>query len=976
MFKYCAIFTVMFFMQINISYASRILDAYMENDVIAFKKAIESGENINAKNKHGNTALMLAAYHGKTAFLELLLKAGADTELYRDKFDRRRALHLAAQSGAYRAFFMLLEHGANIKAEDFSGNTVLITAIEHNRVAILRQLFKSKHGHNILNGEDGEKIYTKAFKNKEIIKILAPGLVKIYSPSALKGNLNSIYFCIRVLEASENYEEIYKYIKTFEDEKFLKQYNNSHLSTMEHATLVKIKELILLFHLTGIGVKQDYAFAYKKFLEYSNIYKSYLVEKGEIAHTISNGYVTIKVLEEHFKNPNSPESAYVLWAVARPLIKSKGLIPYAEHFLVRATLSGGRYSNFARGELYERDEFLSLNEKRAFYGKYHEKLNAFAYEWALLSFDEHTFSKENIETVRKILQKDPSDPRAVTLLHALPTSTSDTEKFLALNEEFNKYPKMLIPRPLWLAISITNKVDAGILDKPLEPLEIYKISAKEEEMIKKYKENKQNFINTSFNSNSDPLLKNMKALHFLIFKDYEDKVVENVYTYQLNIDDYPPYEHHKTKELFKTLENEKNRYKKNSDYKSAIFSLKQVASKGYLPAMVDYGYRIAFDREHRNAVEGFEYILEAARRGSAEGMYRLVLLPNNGGDRKARDKDILQRAAKLGHTQAIADLKTQFDIVVAIPQNKKLADMLKRNNMSSLCGEARKMIEQGKSYEDVFTAASILWHIATHENGLQLVASEILGTLFYAGKIFPQDMKQAYSFLNFTFHNSPPRWRGNCALVSPLIEMNALALGTKQNLLFARRLAQEYGHCNGPWKEELAKKAIPIMKQSFAPHKNYPLRYHPKFEGWKESNVKLNNDDIAKIKKNAQNTNSLLDFLSTPLTAAPKVSSAEKGKFIKEIRILVESDRVILRFDSEEPLKFKAVPLSSPSRLVLEFSDTWKFQLPSIPKNAFVHNVRSGYHKGTTRFVIDFTKAPNSIRYIKHGATGLDVLFR
>ena len=66
--------------------------------------------DVNARNKHGMTALMRAAYHGHEEMVRTLLQHGADPNLFRN--DKFTALALAAFFGHTGTVRILIEHGA------------------------------------------------------------------------------------------------------------------------------------------------------------------------------------------------------------------------------------------------------------------------------------------------------------------------------------------------------------------------------------------------------------------------------------------------------------------------------------------------------------------------------------------------------------------------------------------------------------------------------------------------------------------------------------------------------------------------------------------------------------------------------------------------------------------------------------------------------------------------------------------------
>lgn len=88
-----------------------------------------------------NTPLHLHARRGKTACVQVLLEAGADTE--QRNIHGMTALHLAVARGNMECVRALLAAGANINAPDRHGNTPLMTAFSHRRLPIFRELLQA-----------------------------------------------------------------------------------------------------------------------------------------------------------------------------------------------------------------------------------------------------------------------------------------------------------------------------------------------------------------------------------------------------------------------------------------------------------------------------------------------------------------------------------------------------------------------------------------------------------------------------------------------------------------------------------------------------------------------------------------------------------------------------------------------------------------------------------------------------------------
>lgn len=79
-------------------------------DIEELGRVLSRGARINARNAHGMTALMRAAYCGHTPMVQALLERGADPNLARN--DKFTALALAAFFGHTETVRILIEHGA------------------------------------------------------------------------------------------------------------------------------------------------------------------------------------------------------------------------------------------------------------------------------------------------------------------------------------------------------------------------------------------------------------------------------------------------------------------------------------------------------------------------------------------------------------------------------------------------------------------------------------------------------------------------------------------------------------------------------------------------------------------------------------------------------------------------------------------------------------------------------------------------
>ena len=80
------------------------------DDLAELELILPRVRNVNARNQHGMSALMRAAYHGHDRMVRALLDHGADPNLTRN--DKFTALALAAFFGHTKTVSILIEHGA------------------------------------------------------------------------------------------------------------------------------------------------------------------------------------------------------------------------------------------------------------------------------------------------------------------------------------------------------------------------------------------------------------------------------------------------------------------------------------------------------------------------------------------------------------------------------------------------------------------------------------------------------------------------------------------------------------------------------------------------------------------------------------------------------------------------------------------------------------------------------------------------
>ena len=97
--------------------------------------------NIEARNRNGETPLMLAVQYGRANIVEFLIAQGANVNVEDRK--QRTPLHIAAQSRNPRIAKLLLNSGANPNAVDRDGLTPLQMTTS-SRIAALITTHKDK----------------------------------------------------------------------------------------------------------------------------------------------------------------------------------------------------------------------------------------------------------------------------------------------------------------------------------------------------------------------------------------------------------------------------------------------------------------------------------------------------------------------------------------------------------------------------------------------------------------------------------------------------------------------------------------------------------------------------------------------------------------------------------------------------------------------------------------------------------------
>ncbi len=148
-----------------------LMQASAMGDLAELKALLKKKADPNAKNKKGDTALIIAAREGELEIVKALIKAKADVNAQNDHDET--ALEQASLAGDLAIVKALLKAKANPNAKNRFSPTALSAASGQGELAIVKALLEAKADPN-QQGEDGETALIAAAKAGavEIVKRL------------------------------------------------------------------------------------------------------------------------------------------------------------------------------------------------------------------------------------------------------------------------------------------------------------------------------------------------------------------------------------------------------------------------------------------------------------------------------------------------------------------------------------------------------------------------------------------------------------------------------------------------------------------------------------------------------------------------------------------------------------------------------------------------------------------------------------
>ena len=125
-----------------------------------FDYLLQRRARVNTRNKNGETALSIAAYTGKLAYVKRLVDAGAEINFF-----GWPPLAYAAYNGHLEIADFLLKRGAEVNAKTENGATALFFAARFGHIEVVRLLLSQRADPTIVN-DCGETAVDWALKSE------------------------------------------------------------------------------------------------------------------------------------------------------------------------------------------------------------------------------------------------------------------------------------------------------------------------------------------------------------------------------------------------------------------------------------------------------------------------------------------------------------------------------------------------------------------------------------------------------------------------------------------------------------------------------------------------------------------------------------------------------------------------------------------------------------------------------------------
>lgn len=118
--------------------AAQLHAAAARDDIATLSNLVDRGADIESRDSHGRTALLVATHHDAVNAARLLIEAGADVNAMDDISDSPYLY--AGAEGRLEILRLTLANGANLASVNRYGGTALIPAAHHGHVETVRLL--------------------------------------------------------------------------------------------------------------------------------------------------------------------------------------------------------------------------------------------------------------------------------------------------------------------------------------------------------------------------------------------------------------------------------------------------------------------------------------------------------------------------------------------------------------------------------------------------------------------------------------------------------------------------------------------------------------------------------------------------------------------------------------------------------------------------------------------------------------------
>ena len=150
-----------------------VAEAAMRHDTAAVRTLVRQGDDVNAAQGDGMTALHWAATHGDPELAEVLLYAGASVRAT-SRLGRYTPLHVASETGAAAVVRLLLARGADATASTSTGATALMLAARSGQVEAVTAVLDARADVNAVEATHGQTalMFAAAADRAEVVRLL------------------------------------------------------------------------------------------------------------------------------------------------------------------------------------------------------------------------------------------------------------------------------------------------------------------------------------------------------------------------------------------------------------------------------------------------------------------------------------------------------------------------------------------------------------------------------------------------------------------------------------------------------------------------------------------------------------------------------------------------------------------------------------------------------------------------------------